>query len=53
VLEATATVGPRRVAAATLEYTLEPDTDARRHAERLRTLTRELRPAPVEIATSE
>jgi 3-hydroxyacyl-[acyl-carrier-protein] dehydratase len=56
VLEATATVGARRVAAATLEYTLEaaePETDASPHAERLRALARELRPAPVEIATDE
>jgi 3-hydroxyacyl-[acyl-carrier-protein] dehydratase len=54
VLEATATVGSRRVAAATLEYTLEPvepGTDAGRQAERLRALARELRQAPVEIAT--
>jgi 3-hydroxyacyl-[acyl-carrier-protein] dehydratase len=54
VLEATATVGSRRVAAATLEYTLEPaepGTDAGRRAERLRALARVLRQAPVEIAT--
>src|SRR5882724_2341022 len=54
VPEATATVGSRRVAAATLEYTLEPaepGTDAGQRAERLRALARELRQAPVEIAT--
>jgi 3-hydroxyacyl-[acyl-carrier-protein] dehydratase len=54
VLEAAATVGSRRVAAATLEYTLEPaepGTDAGQRAERLRALARELRQAPVEIAT--
>lgn len=52
VLEATAAVGPRRVAAATLEYTLEaarPGTEAGRHAERLGALARTLRGAPVEI----
>jgi len=49
-LEAVARVGDRRVATAMLEYTLEPaaaGTDAGRHAERLRALVRELRPAPV------
>jgi len=53
VLEATATVGPRRVAAASLEYALEaarPGTEAGRHAERLGALARTLRGAPVEIA---
>jgi len=53
VLEATATVGSRRVAAATLEYTLEtarPGTEAGRHAERLGALARTLREAPVETA---
>ena len=56
VLEATATVGPHRVAAATLEYTLEaaqPGTDAGRHAERLGALARRLQGAPVEIAANE
>jgi len=49
-LEAVAMVGARRVATAMLDYTLEPaepGTDAGRHAERLRALVRELRPAPV------
>jgi len=53
VLDAMAAVGPRRVAAATLEYTLEaarPETEAGRHAERLGALARTLRGAPVEIA---
>jgi 3-hydroxymyristoyl/3-hydroxydecanoyl-(acyl carrier protein) dehydratase len=56
VLEATATVGPRRVASATLEFTLEaatPGTDAGRRAERLGVLARALRRAPVEIAANE
>src|SRR5262245_43927227 len=49
-LEAGAVVGACRVATAMLGYTLEPaepGTDAGRHAERLRALVRELRPAPV------
>jgi len=53
VLEATATVDAQRVAAATLEYALEPagpGTQAGRHAERLRALARELQRAPVGIA---
>ena len=54
MLDATATVRSRWVAAATLEYALEPaepGTHADRQAERLRTLARELRQSPVEIAT--
>ena len=48
--DAVAVVGARRVATAMLEYTLEPaepGSDAGRHAERLRSLARELWPAPV------
>jgi 3-hydroxyacyl-[acyl-carrier-protein] dehydratase len=56
VLEATATVGPRRVAKATLEYALEaarPGTEASRHAARLGALARRLRESPVETAAHE
>ena len=48
-LDATATVDGSRVATATLEYRLEraaPSTGARRQADRLRALQRELQPAP-------
>jgi 3-hydroxyacyl-[acyl-carrier-protein] dehydratase len=54
VLDATATVESRRVAVATLEYALEPaepGTEAGWHAERLRALARELRQAPIEVAS--
>jgi 3-hydroxyacyl-[acyl-carrier-protein] dehydratase len=54
VVEATAMVRLRRVAAATLEYVLEPaeaGTEAGRHAEGLRALARELQQAPVGVAT--
>ena len=53
MVEATAMVGSRRVAAATLEYALEPaepGTEAGRLADALRTLARELRPVPVGVA---
>ncbi|MGH7302911.1 MAG: 3-hydroxyacyl-ACP dehydratase FabZ family protein [Candidatus Rokuibacteriota bacterium] len=56
LIEATASVQARRVAAATLEYTVqpaEPGTEAGRHAERLRALARELLGAPVEITRGE
>src|SRR5262245_15736577 len=49
VLDAMAAVGPRRVAAATLEAA-RPGTEAGRYAERLGALARTLRGAPVEIA---
>jgi 3-hydroxymyristoyl/3-hydroxydecanoyl-(acyl carrier protein) dehydratase len=55
-LEATATVGPRCVASATLELALEavaPGTDAGRLAARLAALAQALRPAPAEIAADE
>ena len=54
VLDATAMVASRRVAAATLEYELEPaapGTDAERHAARLGALARELMRAPIGIVT--
>jgi len=54
VLDATALVDGRRVAAATLEYALEsaePGTEGGLHAERLRALARELERAPAETAT--
>jgi 3-hydroxyacyl-[acyl-carrier-protein] dehydratase len=54
VLDATALVESRRVAAATLEYELEPaapGTDAEQHAARLGALARELMQAPIGIAT--
>jgi hypothetical protein len=54
VLDATALVDGRRVAAATLEYALEsaePGTEGGLHAERLRALARELQRAPAETAT--
>ena len=53
VLDATAMVESRRVAAATLEYELEPPapgTDAERHATRLGVLARELTPVPAGLA---
>jgi 3-hydroxyacyl-[acyl-carrier-protein] dehydratase len=53
VLDATAMVESRRVAAATLEYELEPaapGTDAERHAARLGALARELMQTPVGLA---
>ena len=53
VLDATAMVESRRVAAATLEYELEPaapGTDAERHAARLGALARELGPVPAGLA---
>ncbi len=53
VLDATAMVESRRVAAATLEYELEPaapGTDAERHAARLGALARELTPVPAGLA---
>ena len=52
-LDATATVDGVRVAAATLEFRLEraaPGTGARRQADRLRALQRELQPAPLTTA---
>ena len=52
LIEATARVESRRVAVATLEYTLqpaEPGTEAGQHAERLRALARELPGGPVEM----
>jgi 3-hydroxymyristoyl/3-hydroxydecanoyl-(acyl carrier protein) dehydratase len=53
VLDATAVVASRRVAAATLEYDLEPATPgtaAARAAERLAALGRELRPVTLGVA---
>jgi 3-hydroxyacyl-[acyl-carrier-protein] dehydratase len=53
VLDATAMVESRRVAAATLQYELEPaapGTDAERHAARLGALARELTPVPTGLA---
>jgi 3-hydroxyacyl-[acyl-carrier-protein] dehydratase len=53
VLDAAAMVGSRRVAAARLEYELEPaapGTDAERHAARLGALARELMQTPVGTA---
>jgi 3-hydroxyacyl-[acyl-carrier-protein] dehydratase len=53
VLDATAMVESRRVAAATLQYELEPaapGTDAERHAVRLGALARELTPVPTGLA---
>jgi 3-hydroxyacyl-[acyl-carrier-protein] dehydratase len=53
VLDATAMVESRRVAAATLEYELEPvapGTDAERHATRLGALACELTPVPAGLA---
>ena len=56
IVDATALVDGRRVAAAALEFALEPaapDTDAGGHAERLRALARELPRAPVAVASGD
>ena len=56
VIDAMALVDGRRVAAAALEFSLEPaapGTDDGGHAERLRALARELPRAPVAVASGE
>jgi 3-hydroxymyristoyl/3-hydroxydecanoyl-(acyl carrier protein) dehydratase len=56
IIDATARVDGRRVASAELEFALEPaapDTEAGRHAERLRAQARELPRDPVAVASGD